>query len=206
MLYIIMSTNGNAKPATVWRSFQCIPKLKCRARQASEEIKIYLCENNFWYEKEKILVWKRFLYEKEKISPENSLQTARLYIDLEKPADTNNKKELCEEVEVNLECKIVTLVFSKHNWEIPGSAACFCCRRAVFQSDGWRLRRSRDWPAPEAAPGSTCGSDIALTHWPSRNMSTMNILSWDGNQQAWQDKVEVEYRKIEDGKSNQMLF
>ena len=62
-------------------------------------------------------MWKRFLYEKEKISPENSLQAARLYIDLEKPADTNNKKELCEEVEVNLECKIVTPVFSKHNWE-----------------------------------------------------------------------------------------
>ena len=65
-----------------------------------------------------IFVWKWFLYEKEKISPENSLQaTARLYIDLEKPADTNNKKELCEEVEVNLECKIVTPVFSIYNWE-----------------------------------------------------------------------------------------
>ena len=154
---------------------------------------------------------KRFLYEKE-----------RIYIDLEKPADTNNKKELCEEVEVNLEWKIVTPVFSFYNWEIPGSAACFCCRRAVFQSGGWRSRRSRDSPAPEAAPGSTCGSNIALTHWkePSRNMSTIYIFSWDGKQFAWEEKVggipaniikyiieknivEDEYRQIEDGKSHQ---
>ena len=75
---------------------------------------------------------------------------------LEEPADTNNKKELCEKVKINLKWKFVNVMAITPifwNSEIPGSAACFCYRQAVFQSVGWMSHKRRDSPAPREAPG-----------------------------------------------------